>query len=345
MSRAPLSWLAPFARRLAVAYESGVDSRAIWARESHHAPPRCRSALATISQEIAAGASFEDAFRAAGPFFPASFIRLFEVGEETGRTPDVLRSLAEHYESLLAMRRDFFRRIAWPAFQLVAALGIIALFILLLGMLGAQVDPLGFGTGVSGVLNFALLIGTIAAVLFALYVALTRGMIPSAPLHSFLLRIPYLGSALRTLAVSQIASVLELTLGAGVEIRRAVDLALASARLHPFTSLAPTVRADLTGNEELYTALAKHSAFPPDFLQAIATGEQSGRIPEVLASYARQNRDRANSALAVLTQVASFAVWMLIILIILLAFILPLINSVLQPYREALDFLQESQGS
>ena len=78
--------------------------------------------------------------RARGQAFPETMVELVGVAEQTGTLPEVLKSLAGHFENTIRLRRTFFSAITWPAFQLVAAILVVALMLYILGIV-AQIHP------------------------------------------------------------------------------------------------------------------------------------------------------------------------------------------------------------
>ena len=66
------------------------------------------------------------------------------VGEETGKLERSMLTLSEHFQHQIATRRWFLSSITWPALQLVAAIGVISLLILIMGMFDMS-DVLGLG--------------------------------------------------------------------------------------------------------------------------------------------------------------------------------------------------------
>ena len=71
--------------------------------------------------------------RKQGDFYPELLVNMISVAEQSGGLPEVLKALSEHYEHLLQMRKNFVRLIAWPVFQFIVAILVIALMILILG--------------------------------------------------------------------------------------------------------------------------------------------------------------------------------------------------------------------
>ena len=151
--------LAQLLRRVGASLHAGLDPRSTWEKEAEYGSAVHRSMMSRVSQTITDGGSLADGLAACGGYFPPLVCTLIEVGEKSGRLDDILRGLAEHYEHLLALRRTFLVGIAWPAIQLFAAIGIVGLLILVLGivssMTGTEVDPLGFGlVGTPGLLIY-----------------------------------------------------------------------------------------------------------------------------------------------------------------------------------------------
>jgi type II secretory pathway component PulF len=73
----------------------------------------------------------------------------------------------------------------------------------------------------------------------------------------------------------------------------------------------------LEQGHSLREALAEAGCFTRDFLDAVAVGEESGRLVEALALQTRQYREQARSATATLTTLAGFVVWAIVAVFII----------------------------
>ena len=152
----PLKTLAHVCRSLSTMLEAGIDVRQTFKLASNKtSDSRSRDALAEVASRITGGEEISVAMRGQGAF-PDLMTDMIEMSEASGALPEVLTHLAEHYENNLQLRRAFVSQIAWPLFQLVAAMLVIALLILVLGMIpegpgGPNLKSLVFGlSGVSG---------------------------------------------------------------------------------------------------------------------------------------------------------------------------------------------------
>jgi type IV pilus assembly protein PilC len=267
-----------------------------------------------VRDRLAAGDSFSESLSACGDYFPSLVRDLAEVGEKTGRVDETLLGLADHYDHLLTLRRTFLMGIAWPALQLLMALGVIGLLIWVMGILGTgldgqPIDILGLGlVGTPGLVIYVLLLAVVFGGGTVLVMAVLRGAFGAAPLR-LAMQIPVIGGCLRTSALSRFAWTLSLTLDSGLDARRAMELALRSTQNSFFTSQIAEVDAAIGAGREFHESLRQTRLFPDEFLDALETAEVSGTQGESLARLANDYRDRAQNAARLLTVAASVAVW------------------------------------
>jgi type II secretory pathway component PulF len=324
-SRISTKQLAAYCRRMATSLGAGVDIRRTTAREADMASGLAKQRLEIVRDAVNRGDSLASAIKSTGEFFPVLLRQLVAVGEQTGQTAEVFKQLAEHYEHQLSLRRSFVRSITWPAIQLFIALGVIGLLIWVSGWLtsrGSKTDFLGWGlVGSSGLLIYVFTLAVIASTIVLLVRAGKRGAFFWGPVQRFFLRVPQLGGAIRTLTLARFAWILHLTLDAGMEIKRAVRLALESSGNVLFNSAADEVVSMISMGHSLTESLAAAHCFPREFLETVQVGEESGRLPETLAHVSKQLDDEARGATAILTAVAGYLVWALVAaLIIVLIF-------------------------
>ncbi len=326
--RIRLSELSAFCRRLANSLEAGIDLKRVLGREAQRSlSPQLAAQVAQIRAELASGNTLTQAVESTGRFFPEQFCDLVAVGEETGQLPEVLHQLADHYDHLMQLRRTFLASITWPAIQLGAAIGIIGLLIWVMGIIGSMpgrepIDILGLGlVGTSGLAVYCGFWLFVAAGAWFAWQSVRRGALWTTPLQVAVLRVPALGSSLRTLALARMAWSLQLTLNTGMSLKRALQLALASTQNATFTRHTEQVTSAVARGDEIGEALEQTGDFPRDFLDTLEVGERSGKLPESLAILARQYQQKAQQALATLTVVAGFGVWgMVAVLIIVMIF-------------------------
>ncbi len=337
---------AQLCQRLSIAIDSGIEIRKIWADETNRAPPgMAKSRFHTISQAVGDGHSMTQALAATGDYFPLLMRELTAVGEETGKLDAVYKQLAEHYQLRLQMRRNFFAAIAWPMIQLGASILVIALLILILGVIrdmnpGVDLDMLGFGLyGKRGLIIYFAVIAGVAAAIWLIVRAIGRGMAWTRLIQYLILRVPQIGKIVEKLCLARFVWTFYITLESGMEIRRAVRLSLKSANHALYTDRISEIDKAISQGNSLHESFGNAGCFPREFLDALAVGEQSGRLSQTMENLSRQYQDQARAALAVLTTLAGFAIWIVIAALIIMmifrlaSFYLGTINNALNMVR------------
>jgi type II secretory pathway component PulF len=314
--------LAPLCRRMSTQLAAGVDVRRAWQREAEIAQSTNRRPLRKISAAIDRGDSMAEAINATGEFFPALFRELVDVGEQGGQTAEVFRQLGGHYDHLLELRRNFRSAITWPVIQFSFALTVVGLLIWVMGLLAGKdgkpaFDMLGLGLyGTSGLIKYCTFLGCIAAAAGFMWYAVRKGVLWTRPLQSLLMRTPKLGHALETLSMSRLCWSLYVTFESGMDLRRALDLALRSTRNFQYSSQFDAIWQSIRGGNTLHEALEGTRVFPREFLDSIEVGERSGRMSQTLSLLSEQYQEEARLALKMLTQIAGFAVWVLVAILV-----------------------------
>ena len=315
---------AQLCQRLSIAIDAGLEVRKIWADETNRAQGMAKSRFRTISQAVAEGHTMTQALAATGDYFPPLMRELTAVGEETGKLDAVYKQLAEHFQQRLQMRRMFLAAIAWPMIQLAAAIAVIALLIVIMGFIRAMnpevnIDILGFGLyGSRGLTIYFAFILTVAVVIWLIIRAIGRGLAWTRLIQYLILRIPYIGKTVEKLCLARFVWTFYITLESGMEIRRAVRMSLKSTNHALYIDRIAEIDKAIVQGASLTDAFGDARCFPREFLDALAVGEQSGRLSQTMENQSRQYQDQARAATAVLTTIAGFAVWAIIAAIIVM---------------------------
>lgn len=313
--RLPLKVLADWCRSVSSSMSAGVPFVKSLKITGRRAPAPIRSVSQRILAELESGADVEEALAKCSDAFPPLFLSLTAVAAHTGHLPETLRRLEKYFRFQLHLRRKFVQQIFWPAFQLIAAIFIIALVIFVLGMIddvqgGNSVDLLGLG--LKGPKGAALwLIGCFGsfAVAVATFHALRNAFGQAPVVDRWLLRIPKLGTCLRTLALSRLAFAMNLTMDSGMSVLKAVPLSVAASDNGYLESLGPTMVKTIEEGGSLHDAFSEHEVFTEEFLEVLATSETSGSVPEAMAQLSDQLNEEAEHQLALLNTAMGWLVW------------------------------------
>lgn len=310
-SRASSRDMVGLCRRMSISLEAGVDIRTALAREADRGAGSLRSRLAILSDAVDHGQPVSDALAATEDYFPPLFREMVQVGEESGHLDGVLAQLADHYDAQLRVRRIFLGAIIWPVIQLVLSLGVIGFLIWITGML--NVDILGLGlTGNRGLRIYLTFLALAGIVGWLVIRAARRGLVWTWPIQRLVLNLPVIGRPLQTMALARLAWSMHLTMNTGMNVRRALALSLRSTQNARYTSQIPTIDAEIAAGNSIFEAFRIAGGYPPDFLDTLAVGEQSGKVVESMGNLARQYQEQARIALTVLGVLAGWGVWMII---------------------------------
>ena len=156
------------------------------------------------------GSSLSDGIEEVVPdLFPPLMKEMIQVGEHTGRLAEVFEQLADHYDHKLQLKRIILQGIAWPLFELAFAIAVITAMILIFGMIdgagldGEPVSILGLRGGKGALIFLSFVALALSPVLFLL-IGFRRAWFPIDPVTGVLSRVPMLGRAIRTMALSRI---------------------------------------------------------------------------------------------------------------------------------------------
>ncbi len=339
MSHISTRSLINLSHRVGTALRAGVDARRVWETETRHASGTLKNQLDAIRQRVADGDPVADAMRSANGYFPPMFVQMVEVGEATGKLDEVLLRLAEHYEHQQQMKRAFWFGIAWPLFELVFAVAIIGLLILILGLIGADANVFGIPVGPTGAILWFTGCGLVAGTVFLTAHALTRGWFGPQPVL-VAMKVPVLGKALESLALSRLTWSLAMSLDSGMDARRAVELSIRAAQNPYYASSLPRVTGGIRANKQFHESFRDAGLFPQDFVDQLEAAEMAGATTESLLRLAKEYEVRANTAMRVLTAIATVVVMLLVFGVIIFAIFWLFFNLYMKPINDALEMTQ-----
>lgn len=316
MARISASNLAQLFRRVGVSLRAGVDILRVWETESQRGPLRQRSEVDRVLQSLKRGNGLAESLRACDGYFPVMAIEMVNVGEQAGRLDAVLIRLADHYEHIVRMRKDFLQGISWPLTQLVLAILAITLLIFIMGILGTM-DLIGWGlVGASGAIKFLLLVALFAALIGVVVYSLARGWWGPTPVL-LAMKIPIVGPFLQYSAMARFCWSLAVAIEAGMDVRDTLRMALRSTHNPAYTAQHRACDRVIERGGELHEALLATHVFPVELTDTVMSADLSGTHTEALLHMAEIYEDRAKDAAKRLTGVAAGAVWLTVAALII----------------------------
>jgi len=284
-----------FVRQLHVLQKAGVPILAsLQALEHQLAAGALKQTLQVVSQDLLNGTPLSQAFARHPESFDPLFVGLIRVGEAGGLLEEVLKRLTQLCEWELELNARIKQALQYPLIvlaTLTVALTVMVLFVLprFVTFFGTMKIQLPFQTRlvlfVSRLLvHYGWLIGL--AVVAALgtwwwYVRTERGQLWW---HTRLLRLPILGPLFLQLAMSRFSRTVAALTASGIPMLETLALAGESVNNKYIQRGVGQVRERVQGGEPLARAFQRDGLFPPVVIQMVATGEETGKIDELLHS-------------------------------------------------------------
>jgi len=316
--------LATWCRVLRHGHGAGLTLVRVFEMQARNGPAELRPAAARIAQRLEAGDALDDALAAEAPVLPEMFVSLVGVGERSGRLPEVFGQLEEYYRLQAQMKREFRSQAAWPVFQFVGAVLVIAFVIFIFGFLqpsdATANGPVGFGLiGAPGAILFLVVIGSTVGGLILAYKLLTNTVPKMAAFEAWLLRVPVVGPFVHVSALSRFCLALRLTLDSSLSIAKAVRMSLKATGNAAFLAQSDRIVKRVNKGEEVAKAVGMNPIFPAEFLAALNVGEESGQIPEQMGRQAENYREETARRAKRVTAAMAWGVYVLVGMFIIVA--------------------------
>ena len=287
-------------QRLATSYRAGIDLRTSVQRESQLGSPVHQQKMKRVAKALDGGGSLAKAMAATKGYFPELVVSVVRAGEAGGRLDDSFTRLGKHYKNLVAFRNSFLRAIAWPTFELLFAVGIVGILMAICDWIFTSLEkqPINWfwmGSTVGNVIAYYVLAAVFFTAIGLAIVGTIKGWFGTAPLR-LAMRIPLIGSTIRSLALSRFAWTMSVADNAGMNALDIAELSLNSTENVYYTQLCPKVKASLQAGQQFYPTFLNTNAFPDELLMQIENGETAGQLSEsmAIASEELQRKAEAN---------------------------------------------------
>ena len=245
-----------------------------------------------LRAKVRDGMSFSKAVASTTPSFGTLFCAVAAAGEASGAMPSILKRQAEYMRGLQALRSKVLGALIYPAFLIVAAVGVSALFVLyLIPKLMEMMDSTGGSLPVAAqlILNVSdlvkaywwviAIVAITAFILFKSWISRPSSAIPYARMQ---LKMPIFGQVLCTRFYVQFMETLANLVGNGLPMMNAMQLTQqATDNAFLRAELTPVIR-NVGEGVALSRALDRSGHFPPLLIDIVSVGEQTGKLGEAL---------------------------------------------------------------
>lgn len=297
MAKISMSQMAKLYHRLATSYTAGIDIRAAYKRESQTGSPSYRSKSHQIYKQLGGGQPLADAMANTDGYFPELAISVVKAGERGGRLEESFARLSKHYGDLVAFRNKFLAAIAWPAFELFAAIMIIGGLMAICDSIFETMEMEKFdwfymGSTVGNVIAYFVLVFLFLAGATGIVMGTARGWFGTLPMR-IAMKIPLIGKTIECLALSRFAWTMSVAENAGMNAIETAQLALRSTENFYYKDLESVVSRNLQQGHQFYPTFKATDAFPEDLLIYIDNGETAGELSESMERASSELQARA----------------------------------------------------
>ncbi len=301
--------------------------------------PRIKSMLYAIRSRVLEGHSLAVGLADYPKVFPELYRATVDAGEQSGHLDTVLERLADYTESRQEIQGKVRQALIYPAFLSLFA---IAIVIFMMTSIVPQVVSVFEDTGQElpgltisliamsdfvvdyGVYMFVVVI----AAFIGFQVLLTK---PAFVMkyHFFLLRLPIIQRLVRGLNAALFTRTFSILTGSGVNVLEAMKISAKVVANLPMREAILGATERVREGVSINNALAHSRLFPPMTLQLIASGENSGKLEEMLERASVQLEREQVTLIAYIVGILEPVIILamgLMVLLIVLGILLPIFD-------------------
>lgn len=258
-----------------------------------------------LADDVIETGKLYEAVKNAG-FFPSYMVNMINIGEESGKLDEVLRSLSIYYEREAKIKKSIKAAVTYPILLVIMMASVIALLVTKVLPIFEKVFK-NMGTDISkmgkSVMNAGLAVGNVAfiitgivlLVITVVYVASLLGYSEKIKRISF--KMPVLKNLSRKISSGRFASVLSMMISSGYSLEKALEL-------------APGIVTDVAAREKIEkcSELLKEGKSFPEALEEIkmfdgmqnrmiSVGFKAGQLDAVMEKMTQVYEDEVNTSI------------------------------------------------
>lgn len=284
-----------FTRQLSVMLKSAIPPvEALRSQIAQTDNPDFREKILKMAEAVEGGNSLSQAFSPFPKLFDPFYVSVVRAGEATGKVADSLKYLADHLEKEYNLHQKVKSAMIYPAFVIgvfILVFFLATFFIIprMTEILGTFGGDLPFATkAVIALSNFVKGGGWILILAIFLILAFLPKYLKKSPEARIIydkisLKIPVFGSFNKKVNLTRFAQNLSVLLRAGLPITQALKIIQEIMSNSVYQKIIGEAKEKVAKGEKISSVFNLYpEEIPPFVLQMIATGEETGRLDEVL---------------------------------------------------------------
>lgn len=285
-----------FTRQLATMVEAGVPIARALEQLSRGQTANFKKVILEVAEAISVGNTFSEAIARHPGAFDNMYVAVVRAGEVSGSLDRVLDQMATYMENVETRKQKIKGAMRYPTFITgfitVMVVGILwKLVPIFVGLYGSSKVALPMPTQIliycSNIVQNHFVI--VALCLVGLYVGVWLAMLLDGfkeKVHYYILKAPIFGILLQKNIWATFCRTLALLMESGTPILQAIEICAAVVGNVTFVKAMEHIHAGLKGGVILSQAIDSSKVFPVLVTQLVATGEESGRVDQLLVKAA-----------------------------------------------------------
>ncbi len=252
-------------------------------------------ALQAVTKDVASGSQFHQALSKHPKVFSNLWVSLIQAGELSGQLPRSLKQIADYMEAQEDMNGKIVTALMYPAVLFVISAGVLAFFIIKIVPTFAEIFK-SFHITLPALTAFIIFVSTsLADHLFLIVgaivaaVVLVRSYLETEAgrmtWSRMMIRLPFFGEFINNILLERLLVTLTTLLTSGVSILNAIQVLENVYATNPlFQNALKSVRNDVAQGKTISASFAKTGILPQLATQMMLMGEESGKLPDILAT-------------------------------------------------------------
>lgn len=274
--------------------------------------------LEEIYKQIESGNSLAEALRKSKGLLSEVQINLVDAGEKSGNLTEILLRVTEDLEKSKKLRGKITGALIYPAIIFLVLIVVMVVMIVfmvpqikeLYASFGSSELPLitslliSFGEGVINPLTALVLALSVPLVIF-LYRIYISNIDRKAYIDSIKLKVPIFGNLIKKIYLAEFCRVTAMLISSGVSIVDAIGIVTNTVPNQVFKNVFTKSQDDILKGSSFAVSLAKNNTkevIPEILIKIIATGEESGKIDQVLQDMSKFYEDEVDQISSNLTK-------------------------------------------
>ncbi len=251
-----------------------------------------KEAIGSVSRQVESGSTLSQAFGAEPRMFTRLFVNMIKAGEASGNLDTVLMRYADFFEKQEELKQKIKGALFYPIILLCAGVAVMLIVVtfvipqfaeiyLLAGIKLPIPTLIVYKAGMVIKHYWYLLVMLAIAILLGIryYFKTERG---TFLLDRLKLKLPIIGPLYRKLAIARFSRTLATLLGSGVPILESLDIVKEVTGNEVLAHVIANVKKGVEKGERMSETLKISEEFPPDVVQMVSVGEDTGALVEML---------------------------------------------------------------